>query len=94
VSIELIELHISTLTRLLLIPALKRRQPPSSLCGSLLFPLNLGNTLRGTGDAGCNLLNVAAMLKEDFDLLTEAFVGFVGRAGIRLVHVGVSAMSH
>lgn len=72
----------------------KRRHCSSHLCCSLFFPLNLGNAIRRTGDAGCNVLNVAAMLKEDFDLLAEALVGFVGRAGVRLVHVGVSVVSH
>lgn len=72
----------------------KRRHCSSHLCCSLFFPLNLGNAIRRTGDTGCNVLNVAAMLKEDFDLLAEALVGFVGRAGVRLVHVGVSVVSH
>ncbi|WDY57189.1 hypothetical protein [Pseudomonas sp. PSKL.D1] len=40
------------------------------------------------------MLNMAAMLKKNFYLLTKAFMGFVGSAGVRLVHAGVSVMSH
>ncbi|AAN68327.1 conserved protein of unknown function [Pseudomonas putida KT2440] len=34
------------------------------------------------------------MLKEGLDLLADAHMGFLGRAGVRLGHVGISVMSH
>lgn len=53
-----------------------------------LFPLRPGDTISVAGDTDRYLLNAAAMLKESFDLLADAHMGFLGRAGVRLGHVG------
>ncbi|AFK72055.1 hypothetical protein I8746_03655 [Pseudomonas sp. USTB-Z] len=66
----------------------------SRLCSAPFFPLRPGNTFSVAGDTDRYLLNAAAMLKEGLDLLADAHMGFLGRAGVRLGHVGLSVMSH
>lgn len=66
----------------------------SRLDRSPFFPLRPGDTVNIAGDTDRYLLNATAMLKESFDLLADAHMGFVGRGGVRLGHVGISVMSH
>jgi len=70
------------------------RGRPSRLGCTFFVPLSFSCAIRGTGDTAGYVLDMAAMLEERFDLLAEAYVGPLGCAGVCLVHIGYSVMSH